>query len=81
MNGIDYWTNGTPPRKYRVLGTLTDKRRMSGLTPDVAGSSSVAKATKAAGGDAVIITSQREQSIGPLVSDEVTTLTVVKYED
>ena len=25
-NGIDYWTSGTPPRRYQVIGMVQDKR-------------------------------------------------------
>jgi hypothetical protein len=23
-NGVDFWTNGTPPRRYQIFGFLTD---------------------------------------------------------
>src|SRR3546814_5189733 len=42
-HGIDYWTNGTPPRRFQLLGFITDKRRDSGLVPDIIGSKGVAK--------------------------------------
>src|SRR3546814_15117308 len=41
-HGIDYWTNGTPPRRFQLLGFITDKRRDSGLVPDIIGSKGVA---------------------------------------
>lgn len=25
-NGIDYWTSGTPPRQYEVIGMVQDRR-------------------------------------------------------
>jgi len=59
VDGIDFWANGAPPRKFKVIGYITDSRlktgligmmRMSGLD------SSIAKEAKKAGGDAVILT-------------------------
>ena len=54
VDGIDFWENGDPPRKFKILGVIDDDRprgwivEMS-LTGDI-----VAKAI-AAGGDAVIL--------------------------
>jgi hypothetical protein len=53
-NGIDYWTTGTPARKYRVLGILTDQRYAS-WGPRILDSKSVAKEIKDAGGNAAIV--------------------------
>ena len=41
-NGVDYWTHGTPPRKYKVIGYLTNRRRVRALMTKVAGSQSIA---------------------------------------
>jgi hypothetical protein len=58
IDGIDIWNHGDPPRRYQILGAITDKRcncnplftkRISALNNDIA------KATKAAGGDASIL--------------------------
>ena len=53
-NGIDYWTTGTPPRRYQVLGVLTDARKDRRSDGHVVGSKSVARRTIDAGGNAVI---------------------------
>lgn len=53
-NGIDYWTTGTPPRQYQVLGILTDARKDRRADGHVLGSKSVARRTLEAGGNAVI---------------------------
>lgn len=67
VNGIDFWENGAPPRKFQVLGTLTDERhatglvgmvRMSGLEKDIAA------AAKKAGGDAVILVEEGKRVVG-----------------
>ena len=78
-NGIDYWTHGTPPRRYKIVGYLTDRRRVNGLMRKVAGSPSIAKAAKEHGGDAVIIEDQQRVAANLLVSDDVSTLQVIKY--
>ncbi|MFI4973733.1 MAG: hypothetical protein ACHP84_04240 [Caulobacterales bacterium] len=67
VDGIDFWSNGDPPHRFKVLGSITDRRhetglygaiRMSSLTSDIA------KAAKAAGGDAVILQSEDEDVTG-----------------
>lgn len=78
-NGIDYWTHGTPPRKYKIIGYLTDRRRVRALMRKVAGSPSIAKQAMEHGGDAVIIEDQQRVAENFLVSDDVSTLQVIKY--
>lgn len=59
-HGIDYWTSGTPPRRFRVIGLVTDKRDELWDGGHAIGSPSVARKVRAAGGDAVIVESQEE---------------------
>jgi len=59
-NGIDYWTSGTPPRRYQIVGMIEDKRDEENSWRTAIGSPKVARLTKAAGGDAVIIQSREE---------------------
>lgn len=54
-HGVDFWTTGTPPRRFRVVGVFTDRRSDKPLSGDAVGSSSVAKKVLEAGGDAVIV--------------------------
>jgi len=59
VDGVDFWSNGAPPRKFKVIGYITDSRFKSGLIGMMRMSgleSSIAKETKKAGGDAVILT-------------------------
>jgi hypothetical protein len=67
VGGIEFWFNGDPPRRFKVLGAITDRRmktgiygaiRMSGLQGDIA------KAASAAGGDAVIMQAQGDDVLG-----------------
>ena len=59
-NGIDYWTTGTPPRRYQILGFVQDKRDEYWDGGQAVGSPNIAKKVKAAGGDAVILQTQEE---------------------
>ncbi|KKW92691.1 hypothetical protein [Sphingobium chungbukense] len=59
-NDIDWWTTGTPPRKYQVIGFISDKRDENWDGGHAIGSPAVAKQVLAAGGDAVIVLAQDE---------------------
>jgi len=92
-NGIDYWTSGTPPRRYQVLGILTDARKDRPTDGNVLGSKSVAKRTLEAGGNAVIFGDQSAKVSGAsafatesfaattIQTRTTTQLLVVKYLD
>lgn len=91
-NGIDYWTTGTPPRKYQIIGYVQDKRDEEWDGGGAIGSRNIANKVKKAGGNAVIIQSQEEAGstgsfgtgqIGGLFlgggSKTITRMVVVKY--
>ncbi|MFL6727968.1 MAG: hypothetical protein ACJ8FS_15865 [Sphingomicrobium sp.] len=63
-DGVDFWTDGTPPRKYQVLGFLTDSRHDKLLSGHAVGSSGLAKRVREAGGDALIVMGQDERNSG-----------------
>lgn len=85
---VEFWTSGSPPHRYRILGVLTDSRGSGLLSGSVTGSG-VAKHVRALGGDAAIILSQDSQVRGAIISSGVvgvarrntTQLLIVKYED
>ena len=67
VEGVDFWSNGDPPRRYKVIGAISDRRyesglygmiRMSGMDYDVA------KVTKEAHGDAVVLEREGEDLLG-----------------
>jgi hypothetical protein len=67
VDGIDFWADGAPPRQFKLLGYISDRRhksgligmmRMSGLEADVA---NVAKQN---GGDAVILVVSEAETVG-----------------
>lgn len=67
VDGIDFWANGAPPKKFKILGYIEDTRRQSGLIGKLRMSgldSSVAKQAKGAGGDAVIVVDANAETTG-----------------
>jgi len=62
VDGVDFWMTGSPPRRFKILGSIDGARRKGGLVGMIAFSSpedGVAKQTLAVGGDAVILTDAR----------------------
>ncbi|MGY4531476.1 hypothetical protein ACVW0Y_000586 [Pseudomonas sp. TE3786] len=53
IDGIDFWSSGEPPRKYKVIGVITDKRVNNPITMDGL-KGAVASKAREAGGNAVI---------------------------
>lgn len=67
VDGIDFWSNGDPPRKFEIIGSLSDRRQKTGLIGMVRMSgleSDIAKGVKAVGGDAVILQSSSDDLVG-----------------
>jgi hypothetical protein len=67
VDGIDFWLSGAPPRKFKLLGYINDKRHKTGLVGMVrmAGlESAVAKQAKDNGGDAVILIASEALTTG-----------------
>jgi len=67
VNGIDFWTNGDPPKRYQVIGAITDERHKTGLIGLFSMSNlerDIAKAAKDNGGDAVILTDAKDEVTG-----------------
>lgn len=67
VDGVDFWMRGDPPRRYQIVGSLTDERHKTGLFGLIRMSSlesDIAKAAKAAGGDAVILEAEGDDTIG-----------------
>lgn len=87
-NGIDFWTTGTPPRRYRILGILVDSRGMGLLGGSPVNSKAFAGRVKEVGGDGVVVMGQDVAVRGAFVSNGVvglarqqtTRFLVVRYE-
>jgi hypothetical protein len=86
VDGVDFWENGDPDRKYKILGVIDDSRG-DGLISRIGKDSDIANKAKEYGGDAVIfIGSDRELrgvdlSSGVVHYRRVTKLLVVKYAE
>lgn len=61
---VDFWTHGDPPRRYQVIGIITDKRGTGLAHGNAIGSSGIAKKVKEAGGNAVIVLNRNESVAG-----------------
>ncbi|MDP6585585.1 MAG: hypothetical protein QF535_13090 [Anaerolineales bacterium] len=60
VKGIDFWENGEPDRKYRILGVI-DNSSNEGWFYDMLKDGAIAKIARERGGDAVILSgSSRE---------------------
>jgi hypothetical protein len=71
VDGIDMWLRGTPPHRFVVLGSITDRRHKTGLFGMVRMAmfdGDIARLTKSAGGDAVILREQRDDVVGAVGS-------------
>lgn len=67
INGMDVWSNGAPPRRFEVIGFLTDRRHKSGIYGKIRMSSlekEIVAEARAHGGEAVIIMSAADDVVG-----------------
>jgi len=75
IEGVDYWTNGDPPRRYKIIGYIEDRRHASGLIGMARLKSlpkQVARMGKENGGDAVILVSSENDVVGYASNTTVT---------
>lgn len=63
VNGIEIWTDGEPPRDFRIIGIITDNRA-TGLAQNMTYFYDIARKVKNVGGDAAIIMSSRVDVVG-----------------
>lgn len=63
VDGMEFWDNGDPPRRYKVIGIIEDERP-GGLVPMASLRSDMVSKAKAAGGDAVVQLSSDSQISG-----------------
>jgi hypothetical protein len=67
VDGVEFWTNGSPPTKFMLLGFVTDRRHRTGLVGRIRMSSlesDVAQKVREAGGDAVVLLDSSAETIG-----------------
>ncbi|WP_174275026.1 hypothetical protein [Sphingomonas bacterium] len=63
-DGIDFWTMGDPPRRYRIIGIIRDNRGTGVLHGNAVGSSGIAKKVRDVGGDAIVLLNQNSSVKG-----------------
>lgn len=72
VNGVDVWVTGAPPRKFRILGVISDLRP-NGVIPQNNKLPELTKATKDQGGDAMILYTSEERFAGTVAVGNVST--------
>jgi hypothetical protein len=63
VDGIDIWNNGSPPRKFKVIGIIDDSRRQT-LIGMAGYEGALVKKAKEVGGDAIIILDAHSEIVG-----------------
>ena len=63
VDGIEIWENGTPPRKYKIVGVIDDKRG-TGLISRLSKDKSIAATAKKYGGDAILFMEEKSERRG-----------------
>jgi len=63
VDGVDIWVDGTPPRKFQVIGFIEDSR--PGRGPAMAArNKALASKAKANGGDGVLLRDEQKENVG-----------------
>jgi len=68
VDGVDFWEQGEPPRKYQLLGYIRDERG-TGLIYRLKKNGDIAAKAKAVGGDAVMALSSSTTLTGTIVNN------------
>jgi hypothetical protein len=72
VEGIDFWQDGTPPRRYRILGQVDEEWRTPEM--DRVDMRRLAPVVKNAGGDAAVLVTATEDG------ETSYNVAVIKYE-
>ena len=72
VDGLDVWLVGTPPRPYQVVGYMKDYRYEGNWKSGSLLATSVVTQARAAGADAIIITSDSHDPAGTFSTGSVT---------
>lgn len=63
VDGVEIWSDGSPPRAYRVIGLIEDTRRNAAI-PMASFKKDLAEAIRANGGSAGVILTKGVQQLG-----------------
>jgi hypothetical protein len=72
IGGVEFWENGEPPRKFKLLGIISDERP-AGLIPMASLKKDIAKKAKEQKADAVILLSSESKLMGTVYNASATT--------
>lgn len=71
VDGVDFWSDGAPPRRYQIVGFINDRRHKSGLFGAISMSGldkDVASVAKQNGGDAVILVQSEAETVSAVAA-------------
>jgi hypothetical protein len=74
VDGVDIWLVGTPPRKFKIIGYVTDSRP-GGPIPMAMRDSDLAAAAKKNGGDAILLKADQADFLGTYSTANATAVT------
>src|SRR5260221_3147009 len=63
VNGVDIWLVGTPPRKFRIIGYITDSRP-GGAIPMARRDADLEAEAKKSGGDGILLKAEQTDFLG-----------------
>jgi hypothetical protein len=63
IDGVDIWLTGTPPRKYKIIGYITDSRP-GGAIPMARRDADLAAEAKKNGGDGILLKAEQTNYLG-----------------
>jgi hypothetical protein len=84
VNGIEFWENGEPNRKFKILGAVDDSRG-EGWIPRSGRDGAIAKVAKEHGADAVVLVGESREFHGVNLDSgaanyrRITKVMLVKY--
>jgi hypothetical protein len=74
VDGVDIWLVGTPPRKFKIIGYVTDSRP-GGPIPMAMRDSDLAAAAKKNGGDGILLKADQADFLGTYSTASATAVT------
>ena len=74
VNGIDVWLVGTPPRKFKIIGYITDSRPGAPI-PMAMRDSDLAAEAKKNGGDGILLKAEQTDFLGTYSTGNATAVT------
>jgi hypothetical protein len=74
VDGVDIWLVGTPPRKFKIIGYVTDSRP-GGPIPMAMRDSDLAAAAKKNGGDGILLKADQADFLGTYSTANATAVT------